>query len=64
MKPEPLKKEDVWDINFAEGTKDGVTVERLASAVEWLKEELKRADDRPQYNKDWVKFLINKALSM
>jgi len=33
----------------------------IKSAVEWLKEELKKHNDRPQYNKEWVIELINKA---
>ena len=59
MTPEPLKGkkdyviEDCKDTFFAE--------EDVKSAVEWLKEELKKHNDRPQYNKEWVIELINKA---
>ena len=35
--------------------------EDVKSAVEWLKEELKKRDDRLQYNKKWVYKLIDEA---
>ena len=61
MKPEPLKDKEIT------GQIKGKNVDRLyderdvKSAVEWLKEELKKRDDRLQYNKKWVYKLIDEA---
>jgi len=66
---EPLKEKIDYPVGINQDYKEGkfgghhhfFDGDDIKSAVEWLKEELKKHNDRPQYNKEWVIELINKA---